>query len=310
VSSPIWAGIQALVNQKTGQSWGNANTVYYAIADAEYGTTGNAGCDSSLGSATGSNCVFHDVTQGSIFLPCATTGSGSSARLYNCYRPSTTDTTANFGVMSAAPETFPGLAGPGPVTALNVTASGGGTTSYTSAPTCTLTGGTGSGASCTTSISGLVTSLTKIANGTGYTTADPPACAIVGGGGVGATCAATANASGTVTVALENGGRGYTSAPSCILYGGSGSGATCSATVHTGVTGITITAGGSGYTSDPTCALSGGGGSPTASCASIINGVTQLNPQAYPATSGWDFATGIGTVNAYNLVMSSYWVKP
>src|SRR4029077_8558547 len=27
VSSPILAGIQALVNQKTGQRWGNANTV-------------------------------------------------------------------------------------------------------------------------------------------------------------------------------------------------------------------------------------------------------------------------------------------
>jgi subtilase family serine protease len=310
VSSPIWAGIQALVNQKTGQSWGNANTVYYAIADAEYGPSGNASCDSSLGASTGSNCVFHDVTQGSIFLPCATQGSGTSARLYNCYRPSATDVAADFGVMSAAPQTFPGLAGPGPVTALNVTASGGGTTSYSSAPTCALTGGVGSGATCAASISGLVTSLTKTANGTGYTSADPPACALAGGGGVGATCTATANGSGTVTVTLENGGKGYTSAPTCILYDGSGSGATCSATVHTGVTGITITAGGSGYTSDPTCALSGGGGSPAASCASIINGVTQLDPEAYPATSGWDFATGIGTVNAYNLVMSSYWVKP
>jgi hypothetical protein len=310
VSSPIWAGIQALVNQKTAQSWGNANTVYYAIADAEYGVSGNASCDSSLGNATGSNCVFHDVTQGSIYLPCATLGNTTAARLYNCYRPSATDSATDIGVMSAAPETFPGLAGPGPVTALNVTASGGGTTSYSSAPTCALTGGVGSGATCTASISGLVTALTKTANGTGYTAANPPACALIGGGGVGATCSTTVNGSGTITITLRNGGSGYTSAPTCELLGGDGTGATCTAIEHVGVTGIAITAGGSGYTSDPTCTLSGGGGTPTASCASIINGVTQLDPEAYPATSGWDFATGIGTVNAYNLVMSSYWVKP
>jgi hypothetical protein len=53
--------------------------------------------------------------------------------------------------------------------------------------------------------------------------------------------------------------------------------------------------------------LTGGGGSPAATCGSWINGVTSLTPQAYPATVGWDFATGIGTVNAYNLVMNPAW---
>jgi subtilase family serine protease len=226
VSSPIWAGIQALVNQKTGERWGLANTVYYAIAKAEYGGSGSASCNSSLGNAVNPTCIFYDVTQGSIYLPCSTLGSGSAARLYNCYRPSTTDATADYGVMSAAPMTFPGLGGPGPVTALNVTAGGAG---YTSAPTCALTGGVGAGATCTTSISG-----------------------------------------GKVTL-------------------------------------ITLTAGGSGYTSDPTCTLTGGGFTTAATCTSIINGVTTLAPQAYPAQVGWDFGTGIGTVNAYNLVMSSLW---
>jgi hypothetical protein len=281
--------------------------MYYAIANNEYGGSGNSSCNSSLGNAIGSSCVFNDVTTGSIYLPCATLGSGTAARLYNCYRPSATDKTTDYGVMSAAAMTFPGVAGPGPVTALNVTASGGGTTGYTSAPTCALTGGAGSGATCTTSISGLVTAITKTANGTGYTTADPPFCTLTGGGGVGATCSTTVNGAGTVSLTLQSGGSGYTSAPTCTLTGGSGSGATCTATENVGVTGITITAGGSGYTSDPTCALTGGGGSPAASCASIINGVTGLTPQAYPATVGWDFATGIGTVNAYNLVMSSAW---
>jgi subtilase family serine protease len=307
VSSPIWAGIQALVNQKTGQRWGNANTVYYAIANTEYGSTGNANCNSSLGAAIGSSCVFNDVTQGSIFLPCATTGTGTAARLYNCYRPAATDKTTDYGVMSAAPMTFPGLAGPGPVTALNVTAPGGGTTSYTSAPTCALTGGAGTNATCTTSISGIVTALTVTSSGSGYTTAGPPACALTGGGGSGATCSAAVSSTGVITLTLQSPGTGYTSAPTCILFSGAGTGATCTSTQGVGVTGITLTAGGSGYTSDPTCALTGGGGSPVATCASIINGVTTLTPQAYPAGTGWDFATGIGTVNAYNLVFSSAW---
>ncbi|MGA8144411.1 MAG: protease pro-enzyme activation domain-containing protein [Candidatus Acidiferrales bacterium] len=308
VSSPILAGIQALVNQKTGQRWGNANTVYYAIANSEYGSTGNPSCNSRLGNAVGAGCTFYDVQEGSIYLPCATLGNGTSARLYNCYRPSTTDSATDIGVMSAAAETFPGLAGPGPVTALNVTASGGGTTDYSSAPACAITGDAGAGATCSASISSLVTALTKTANGTGYTAAAPPSCFLIGGSGIGATCSATANASGVVTLTLRNGGSGYSTPPTCFLVGGSGTGATCSAVVHVGVTGITLTAAGTGYTSDPTCTLSGGGGAPAATCTSIINGVTALDPQAYPATVGWDFATGIGTVNAYNLVMNSAWL--
>ena len=284
-----------------------ANTVYYQIANTEYGATGNSSCYSINQSQTGppTACVFYDLTQGSIFLPCATTGTaGSTARLYNCYRPAATNSTADFGVMSAAPMTFPGLAGPGPVTALNITNSNGGTTSYTSAPTCTLTG-TGSGATCTTSLSGLVTAVAVTAGGSGYSSA--PLCSISGAGGLGATCAATESGGVVTAITLENGGSGFTSTVSCTLSGGGGSGATCTATVSTGVTGITLTAGGSGYTSDPTCTLTGGGGLPAALCTAVINGVQTLAPQAYPTQVGWDFATGIGTVNVYNLVMNSAW---
>ena len=306
VSSPIWAAIQALVDQYTRQNWGQANTVYYQIANSEYGASGNSSCNSGLGNAVGASCTFYDLTTGSIYLPCTySSSSATTGRLYNCYRPSATNATADYGVMSAAPETFPGAGGPGPVTALNVTNSNGGATPYTSAPTCALTGGAGSGATCTTSISGLVTAITKGASGSGYSTA--PTCAITGGGGLGATCLA-AEASGAVTtITLESGGSGYTSTPICTLSGGGGSGATCTVTESVGVTGITLTAGGSGYTSNPTCTLTGGGGSPAATCASWINGVTGLSPESYPATVGWDFASGIGTVNAYNLVMNPAW---
>jgi subtilase family serine protease len=77
ISSPIWAGIQALVNQKTGQRWGNSNTVLYTLAAAEYGESGNASCNSSLGNAIGAHCLFNDVTQGDNVGACQDLVSGS-----------------------------------------------------------------------------------------------------------------------------------------------------------------------------------------------------------------------------------------
>ena len=44
-ASPIMAGIQALINQKTGQNQGNPNSVYYQLAATEYNGS-SADCDS------------------------------------------------------------------------------------------------------------------------------------------------------------------------------------------------------------------------------------------------------------------------
>jgi subtilase family serine protease len=90
-SSPIMAGIQALVNQKTAKRWGNPNTIYYKIARGEYGTTGSTACNSSLGKTVGASCVFRDVTLGDIDLNC--TGA------YNCYLDGVT---AGYGVLSTS----------------------------------------------------------------------------------------------------------------------------------------------------------------------------------------------------------------
>jgi hypothetical protein len=62
-STPAFAGIMAMVNQKTGSRQGNANFVFYALA-AQAG----ASCDSS--GTIGSSCIFHDVTKGTIAMPC------------------------------------------------------------------------------------------------------------------------------------------------------------------------------------------------------------------------------------------------
>ncbi|MGA3156087.1 MAG: S53 family peptidase [Steroidobacteraceae bacterium] len=92
-ATPIVAGIQALVNQKTGESQGNPNFVYYALARQQYGFNGNPQCDASLGTRGDSHCVFHDVTLGNDSQDCK----GSA----NCYLPSGT-----YGVMSTSDSSY------------------------------------------------------------------------------------------------------------------------------------------------------------------------------------------------------------
>jgi subtilase family serine protease len=73
VSSPIWAGIQALVNQYTGEPQGNPNPVLYSMANTEYGSTGNAGCNSTAAGGPASSCIFYDVTLGDMDVNCTGT---------------------------------------------------------------------------------------------------------------------------------------------------------------------------------------------------------------------------------------------
>jgi uncharacterized repeat protein (TIGR01451 family) len=90
-ASPIMAGIQALVNQKTGSAQGNPNTVYYALAAAEYSS--GMSCNSSSGKTVSGSCVFYDVTLGDMDVNC--TGS------YNCYDPSGSN-----GVLSTSSSSY------------------------------------------------------------------------------------------------------------------------------------------------------------------------------------------------------------
>src|SRR5277367_428435 len=66
VSTQVFAGIMALIDQKTGSRQGNANTVMYSLAKAEFAANCNAN------SPPPSTCVFNDVTGGgTISMPCA-----------------------------------------------------------------------------------------------------------------------------------------------------------------------------------------------------------------------------------------------
>jgi subtilase family serine protease len=62
--APSFAGIMALINQKTGQRQGNANYALYALAKKP-----GASCASSTTEA--STCVFNDITKGNNAVPCA-----------------------------------------------------------------------------------------------------------------------------------------------------------------------------------------------------------------------------------------------
>jgi hypothetical protein len=92
VSSPIMAGIQALVVQHKGSLQGLPNIRYYQLAATEYGASGNAACNSTLGNGVGKSCIFYDVTMGDIDGVCRANANGTK---YNCYLPSGT-----FGVLS------------------------------------------------------------------------------------------------------------------------------------------------------------------------------------------------------------------
>jgi subtilase family serine protease len=75
-TAPQFAGIQALINQKAGGPQGNPAPIYYRLAASEYGSRTHPNsseltkCNSNKGNKVANSCIFHDVTRGSIDVPC------------------------------------------------------------------------------------------------------------------------------------------------------------------------------------------------------------------------------------------------
>ncbi|HUK73868.1 MAG TPA: MBG domain-containing protein [Candidatus Bathyarchaeia archaeon] len=334
VSSPTMAAIQALVNQKTGQTWGNPLQYYYQAGQNEYGVVGGtfqgSGCNSSTGS--GSGCVFNDVTQGDIDNACRYNGTVVE---HHCYKPSTNGVDSTDNVTGA--------------TVIN------GGTGYTSAPTCTIAGPTnanpykspqgttlwagGTQAACTASFNaGTTNAVWTVAmlstSGVGYqilltnpagtTTCGPytlsgasttaMATNLNTAIGTGCSLATSTVSSSTVTITARNAGyagdfntqfgangtifqAAYVTITNTTLGQGPGY-----------VSGITITTAGTGYAPETPITLTGGGGSGAIAVANTtIATASQSYQPAYGANPGYDLATGLGTPNAYNLVNSSVW---
>ena len=91
-ASPIMAGVQALINQKTGSLQGNPNPTFYSLAATQFNGAGSASCNSSLGNGVANNCVFYDVTLGDMAVECTTNN--------NCY-----DSADGEGVLSTSNST-------------------------------------------------------------------------------------------------------------------------------------------------------------------------------------------------------------
>jgi subtilase family serine protease len=88
-ASPILAGVQALINQKTGARQGNPNPMLYSLAANQFNGSGSTSCNSSLGNGTAGSCVFYDVTLGDMAVECTTTN--------NCF-----DSADGYGVLSTS----------------------------------------------------------------------------------------------------------------------------------------------------------------------------------------------------------------
>lgn len=106
---------------------------------------------------------------------------------------------------------------------------------------------------------------------------------------------------GIVSVAVTNGGTGYTTAPTVAITGTGGSGATATATVVNGaVTAVTITNAGEGYET-ATVALSGGGGTgatATANIGDVANPFISALATIAPQIRARAYIAGPNTTNA------------
>ncbi|MBB5059559.1 hypothetical protein HDF16_004285 [Granulicella aggregans] len=74
--APAFAGIMALINQKTSSSQGLANYYLYSIAGQEFGSTASPNtsqtnaCRAGSSPGAANSCTFYDVTEGTNALPC------------------------------------------------------------------------------------------------------------------------------------------------------------------------------------------------------------------------------------------------
>jgi hypothetical protein len=342
VASPTAAAIQALVNQKTGTAWGNPNPIYYQIAQGEYGTQGGtfagSSCNSSGTGGPASSCVFNDVTQGDIDLPCEENGTTEEA---HCYDEIATVSHGRTTVTAYGVDSTDDVTGS---TIVN------GGTGYTSAPTCTIAGPTnsnpyksptgttlwagGTQATCTASINtGTTTAVwsatilsADAADGmsvvvgsqsftlTGTTTATI-ATNLASAINSGSTVATATASSATVTITSKT--AGYAGNLNVSLSGNVIEGVEYAYIVNTTlgqgpgyVSAIAITAAGSGYQPDTPITFGGGGGSGAIALANTTPGTVSSSYQpAYGAAPGYDMATGLGSVNAYNLANNCVWTS-
>lgn len=133
------------------------------------------------------------------------------------------------------------------------------------------------------------------------------------------TAAPTINDSPVLSVAVTNGGSGYTTAPTVSFTGGGGTGATATAAISGGkVVSVTVTNGGTDYATAPTVTFTGGGGTGAAATATLDTpdfvlptSRTWFLFDGYVADFPFDFAQNTVVTTAISVQRSggSSWVK-
>jgi hypothetical protein len=83
LSTPSFAGVMALVNEKTGAAQGQAAPVLYNLAASQAETISQ--CNASTPTSGISSCIFQDVTEGNNDVPCAGGSPGCSATETGAY---------------------------------------------------------------------------------------------------------------------------------------------------------------------------------------------------------------------------------
>jgi subtilase family serine protease len=68
ISAQVFAGVMALLDQKSASSQGNINPTFYSLAASQSALN----CNSSTTTLPNSACIFHDVTVGTNAMPCET----------------------------------------------------------------------------------------------------------------------------------------------------------------------------------------------------------------------------------------------
>jgi hypothetical protein len=154
-----------------------------------------------------------------------------------------------------------------------------------------FTGGGGTGAAATVTISTGVSQVNMLANGSGYSTAT---VTFSGGGGTGAAGTAHIVGGAIASIIVTSSGSNYTSAPTVIITG-NGSGAFATALIANGVvSAIQITASGANYTSAPTLTITGTG--------SGALGVVELYPSPVASVSVTVAGSGFRAVPLLTIV--------
>ena len=202
-SAPAFAGLMALVAQKTGERQGNANARFYQLGAAQYGASGPI--------------VYHDINSGNNSVPgvtgysCATgydlaTGLGSvdAAAMVNNWAATTT--TPDFAI-SATPSTVTAVQGASAATTITTTVSGG----FSSAVSLSVSG-LPTGATAVFTPSGIAAPGSGTANLTLTTTTSTPAgsytLTVTGTGGETThtiTLTLTVTAAGSTTTLFSDG---------------------------------------------------------------------------------------------------------